>query len=66
MIDTTEGLLQLYLIMFIVSYTYPKTVAGRVFNFKNAIKNLNFDVGTTNMSCKCILDHLSIFRLDVL
>ena len=37
----------------IVSYTYPKTVAGRVFNFKNAIKNLNFDVGTTNMSCKC-------------
>ena len=33
----------------IVSYTYPKTVAGRVFNFKNA----NKIVGTTNMSCKC-------------
>ena len=27
-----------------------------MFNFKNAIKNLDFDVGTTNniMSCKCI------------
>jgi hypothetical protein len=33
----------------IVSYTYPKTVASKVFNFKQAISNLDFEIGTVNM-----------------
>ena len=37
----------------IVSYTYPKTVASKVFNFKQATSNLNFEIGTVNMSCNC-------------
>ena len=37
----------------IVSYSYPRTVASRIFNFKKAICNLDFDLGTTGLSCKC-------------
>ena len=37
----------------IVSYTYPRTIASRVFNFKQVIKELNFEVGTSQMKCNC-------------
>ena len=37
----------------IVSYTYPKTEASKVFNFKQATSNLNFEIGTVNMPCNC-------------
>ena len=37
----------------IVSYTYPKTIASKVFNFKQTLKNLDFEVGTTGSSCQC-------------
>ena len=37
----------------IVSYTYPRTIASRVFNFKQVIRELNFEVGTTQMKCNC-------------
>ena len=30
----------------IVSYTYPRTIASRVFNFKQVIRELNSEVGT--------------------
>ena len=36
-----------------VSYTYTKTISSKIFNFKNAIKNIDFDVGTSDMTCKC-------------
>ena len=36
-----------------VSYTYTKTISSKIFNFKNAIKNIDFDVGISDMTCKC-------------
>ena len=37
----------------IVSYTYPRTIAGKIFNYKKAIANLDFDKGTADVSCSC-------------
>ena len=37
----------------IVSYTYPRTIASKVFNFKQVIRELNFEVGTSQMKCNC-------------
>ena len=37
----------------IVSNTYPKTVANKIFNFKKAISELSFDTSTSTMSCDC-------------
>ena len=37
----------------IVSYSYPRTVAGKIFNFKKAVSELSFDTGTSTMSCDC-------------
>ena len=42
----------------IVSYTYPKTVASKVFNFKQAISNLDFELGTVTMSCNCSTSYI--------
>ena len=36
-----------------VSYSYTKTIANKIFNFKQAVKELDFDVGTSNMTCNC-------------
>ena len=37
----------------IISITYPKTIASKIFNFKNTLAKLGFDVGTADMSCSC-------------
>ena len=37
----------------IVSYTYPKTIAGKIFNYKQTIANLDFNKGTNTMQCEC-------------
>ena len=37
----------------IISFTYPKTIASKIFNFKITLTKLDFDVGTANMSCNC-------------
>ena len=42
----------------IISYSYTKTIAGKIFNFKQSIKDLDFEIGTTNLSCDC---HVSDF-----
>ena len=34
-----------------VSYSYTSTISGKVFNFRKAVKNLDFSVGTNDMSC---------------
>ena len=44
-----------------VSYSYTKTTAGKIFNFKQSIKDLDFEVGTTNLSYDC---HMSDFRYE--
>ena len=44
-----------------ISYSYTKTIAGKVFNFKQTIKNLDFEIGTSNLSCEC---HASDFRYE--
>ena len=36
-----------------VSYSYSNTISGKVFNFRKAIKHLDFSVGTNDMSCNC-------------
>ena len=45
----------------IISYSYTKTIAGKIFNFKQSIKDLDFKIGTTNLSCDC---HVSDFRYE--
>ena len=42
-----------------ISYSYTKTIAGKVFNFKQSIKDLDFEIGTSNLNCDC---HVSDFR----
>ena len=37
----------------IVSYSYTKTIGPKIFNFKQCMKNLDFNVGTQDMSCNC-------------
>ena len=37
----------------LVSYSYTKTIAGKIFNFKQTIKELDFEIGTKNISCSC-------------
>ena len=46
-----------------ISYSYTKTIAGKIFNFKQTINDLDFEVhvGTQNLSCSC---HDSLFRCD--
>ena len=39
----------------IVSYTYPRTIASRIFNFKEVIKELNFNAGISEVRCNCSL-----------
>ena len=36
----------------IVSFKYMKTIAGRVFNQKKVVEDLNIDIGTS-MCCEC-------------
>ena len=45
----------------IISYSYTKTIAGKIYNFKQSIKDLDFEIGTTNLSCDC---HVSDFRYE--
>ena len=44
-----------------ISYSYTKTIAGKIFNFKQCVKNIDFEVGTTGISCDC---HTSHFRYE--
>ena len=44
-----------------ISYSYTKTIAGKIFNFKQSIKDIDFELGTTNLSCDC---HVSDFRYE--
>ena len=36
-----------------VRYSYTNATSGKGFNFRKAIKNLDFSVGTNDMSCNC-------------
>ena len=36
-----------------MSFKYTKTIAGKIFNHKKTIEDLDVDVGTSNMSCDC-------------
>ena len=46
----------------IISFSYTKTIAGKIFNFKQCVKNItNFEVGMTEISCDC---HESQFRYE--
>ena len=37
----------------IVSFKYTKTIAGKIFNQKKVVEELDVDVGTRNMCCDC-------------
>ena len=38
-----------------------KTIAGKIFNFKQSITDIDFELGTTNISCDC---HVSDVRYE--
>ena len=42
-----------------ISYSYTKTIPGKI--FKQSIKDIDFEIGTTNFSCNC---HMSDFRYE--
>ena len=44
-----------------ISYSYTKTIVGKIFNFKQSIEDIDFELGTTNLSCDC---HMSDFRYE--
>ena len=37
----------------VVSYTYTRTIANRIFNNRRVVEELNFDVGTEDIECNC-------------
>ena len=37
----------------VVSYTYTKTIAGKIFNHRKVVEQMNMDVGTTQLKCNC-------------
>ena len=37
----------------IVSYTYTKTIASKIFNHRRVVQELDMDVGTEGMECDC-------------
>ena len=37
----------------IVSYKYTSTIAGKVFNHKKTVSDIDFSVGSNEMSCDC-------------
>ena len=37
----------------IVSYTYTRTIAGKIFNNRKVVNELNMNCGTTGMVCSC-------------
>ena len=37
----------------IVSYTYTKTIAGKIFNNRKVVNELNMNCGTASMVCSC-------------
>ena len=36
-----------------VTYTYTKTTSCKIFNYKNAVSSMDFDIGTLHMTCGC-------------
>ena len=53
-----------------VSYLYTITIAGKIFNLKETVKGLGFDVGTNNMTLilefKCApTEHVITGNLDI-
>ena len=36
-----------------VGYSCTKTISAKVFNFRQSVKDLDFEVGTNDMSCAC-------------
>ena len=37
----------------VVSYTYTRTIAGKIFNNRKVVEDLNMDAGTAGMDCSC-------------
>ena len=37
----------------IVSYSYTKSIRNVIFNHKAVIKDIDFSMGTSNMTCNC-------------
>ena len=36
-----------------VCYTYTKSISGTIFNYKEAVRELDFNIGKVNMTCSC-------------
>ena len=37
----------------VVSYTYSKTIAGKIFNHRKVVEQMNMDDGTTHLQYNC-------------
>ena len=50
----------------IVSYTYTKTIAGKIFNNRKVVNELNMDCGTAGMVCGCNSSGINMNHVDML
>ena len=50
----------------IVSYTYTRTIAGKIFNNRKVVNELNINCGTAGMVCSCNSSGINMSHVDML
>ena len=50
----------------IVSYTYTRTIAGKIFNNRKVVNELNMACGTAGMVCSCNSSGINMSHVDML
>ena len=50
----------------IVSYTYTRTIAGKIFNNRKVVNELNMNCGTAGMVCSCNSSGINMSHVDIL
>ena len=35
------------------SYKYPQTISRKIWNHRKTVKDINFDIGSSSMTCSC-------------
>ena len=50
----------------IVSYTYTRTISGKIFNNRKVVNVLNMNCGTAGMVCSCNFSGINMSHVDML
>ena len=37
----------------VISYKYPQTISRKILNHRKTVKDINFDLGSSSMTCSC-------------